>query len=251
MQVKELLTFSGGWMKEKFVMGGSRKENIDVKRKYGYDIRSYLIEVNGEVILIDTSFPEHISDFQANPYLGIDLGKRVQSFMSALEKAGYQVEDVDKIILTHGDIDHAGMIENFPNATIIMSKYTAERLGEMNLKKMETADFQKGDYMGFQGAYEVSTNVYFVSAPGHTNGHGIVIAFDENDEVYYMFAGDTTVSDQALNYAEVLIVHEDIEAAKDSLKKIRKFIQMYPTIYLTAHEPESHNSLLEKRIMNL
>ena len=84
---------------------------------------------------------------------------------------------------------------------------------------------------------------------GHTRGNSIVIA--EVDGLYYMFHGDVTYCDAALKANKLSIVYEDKEAARETLDRVREFIQNNPTVYLSTHCPEGHENLELKRIMTL
>ena len=104
-------------------------------------------------------------------------------------------------------------------------------------------------YKNFPGAQQVADGIWFIEAKGHTKGNSIVIAEDEG--LFYMFHGDVTYCDAALKANKLSIVFEDKEAARQTLDRVREFIQQNPTVYLSTHCPEGYENLELKRVMKL
>ena len=50
------------------------------------------------------------------------MGRKVKNYVDALQEAGYQPEQVSKILITHKHADHTGEFRNFPNAKILASR---------------------------------------------------------------------------------------------------------------------------------
>jgi len=84
------------------------------------------IETNDGLVLVDTGFG--LRDV-ANPrsrlsgfFLAL-LSPEFREEMTALrqiERLGYRAEDVRHVVLTHLDFDHAGGLDDFPNARVHM-----------------------------------------------------------------------------------------------------------------------------------
>ena len=104
-------------------------------------------------------------------------------------------------------------------------------------------------FKNFPTAQEVAPGIWFIEARGHTKGNSIIIA--ECDGLYYMFHGDVTYCDAALKANKLSIVFEDIEAARQTLDRVRQFIKDNPTVYLSTHCPEGYENLEMKRVMTL
>ena len=66
-----------------------------------------------------------------------------------------------------------------------------------------------------------------------------------------MMHGDITYNDTVLKRNKLSIIFEDLEAARDTLNRVRDFVKNNPTIYLSTHTPEGYKNLEEKIIMKL
>ena len=95
----------------------------------------------------------------------------------------------------------------------------------------------------------MADGIWFIEAKGHTYGNSIVIA--ESDGLFYMFHGDITYTDAALKANKLSVVFEDIEAARQTLDRVRQFVKDHPTVYLSTHCPEGYENLEMKRVITL
>ena len=111
------------------------------------------------------------------------------------------------------------------------------------------AAYPDGPYHNFERSQKVAEGVYFIEAKGHTKGNSIVVA--EKDGLFYMMHGDVTYTDEALRRDKLSVVFEDLDAARDTLKKVREFIRTNPTVYLSTHTPEGWQNLENKTVMKL
>lgn len=93
------------------------------------------------------------------------------------------------------------------------------------------------------------TALYFIEAIGHTTGNSIVIV--EDGDEFFMIHGDITYTDEALYANKLSIIYEDIEAARQTLDNVRKFIANNPTIYLSTHTPLGPENLENRAIIDL
>jgi N-acyl homoserine lactone hydrolase len=83
----------------------------------------YLIRTDeGRNILIDTGYaPEVVAASQRPEHQGSRVGK-YRPIVDRLADLGLGVTDIDTLIATHLDTDHAGMIDAFPHAEIIVQR---------------------------------------------------------------------------------------------------------------------------------
>lgn len=109
--------------------------------------------------------------------------------------------------------------------------------------------YEDGAYHNFPRAEKIAGNLWLIEAKGHTKGNSIVIL--EHDGLFYMFHGDVTYCDAALKANKLSIVYEDMAAARDTLDRVREFINNNPTVYLSTHCPEGYENLEMKRVMKL
>ena len=89
------------------------------EKDYG---QNFLIDDGKEVILSDTGMPNETPDMGSDPNMPLSMGKKIATFKEAFEAAGYKVEDVTKIVVTHKHPDHTGELRTFPNAKIYISE---------------------------------------------------------------------------------------------------------------------------------
>lgn len=171
-----------------------------------------LIETNQGLVLVDTGFG--LRDIQA-PYNRLSpffiLFNNIQfdrkySAIDQIERLGFSAQDVRHIVLTHLDFDHAGGLEDFPNATVHVMQ-----------SEMETADDRKGfiqhrryrpeqwdevkswkfysgggePWFGFEAVRDLEglpPEILLIPLVGHTRGHaGVAI---ETSEGWLLHAGD-------------------------------------------------------------
>jgi glyoxylase-like metal-dependent hydrolase (beta-lactamase superfamily II) len=98
-------------------------------RRIDFGVNCYLIDVEGGCVLIDTSFPDKRANLDA-----------------ALADAGCgSANDLRLIVLTHGDVDHAGNCAHLRmshNAPIAIHSFDAEmvRSGDMGVGRKRTPD---------------------------------------------------------------------------------------------------------------
>ncbi len=249
MEIKAVKLYEGGFMTQPFALGGGVSEPVfDESRTYESSLQNYLIDTGSEVILIDTGVPKEVPDTPAKEGQKIYQGKRIHDYVTALSHLGYKPEDVTRILLTHKHPDHSGELRSFPNAKIYLSKAEAEAL-KLSGDNIVPVEFQDGAYHNFEASEKITDGVYFLPAPGHTKGNSIVIA--ENDGLFYLIHGDITYTDAALIENRLSVVFEDLEAARETLTKVRSFISQNPTVYLSTHTPEGLTNLDEKKVMKL
>lgn len=170
-----------------------------------------LIECSDGLVLIDTGMgindvhhPERTSPF---------LRKILRPILSEFETAHYQVrelgfnpEDVRHIILTHLDFDHAGGIDDFPNATVHLlnaereaamkrdtflakRRYSPQQLTHANTWKTYFPDGE--NWYGFQSVRQLKglpPEILLIPLIGNTEGHaGIAVRTNSG---WLLHAGD-------------------------------------------------------------
>ena len=249
MKIVALEFYKNGFMKEALAFGGSvEKENLDPNKNYESSLQNYLIDTGKEVILVDTGLPVETKDVEPKPEQMIYTGEKVNNFVDALKKAGYEPKDIDKVIVTHKHADHAGELRLFDNSKIYISEIEAEAM-KLNGDNIVRVNFEDGEYKNFKESQKISDNIYMLPAYGHTKGNSIVVA--EFEGLHCMFHGDVTYTDEALRQNALSVVFEDKELAKETLNNVREFVKENETVYLSTHTPEALTSLKGKEVIKL
>ena len=96
-------------MTQPFALGGEDgPEQFDSGVRYRSSLQNYLIDTGSEVILVDTGMPKEAPDMVVDETTQIYLGTRIDDYLTALRKLGYQPEQITKILVTHKHADHTG-----------------------------------------------------------------------------------------------------------------------------------------------
>lgn len=249
MEIKAVRMFDGGFMTQPFAFGGEEgKEAFDEQIIYRSSLQNFLIDTGEEVILIDTGFKNGAPVPPKKLGAPLYMGEKIADYMEAFAALGYQPEQVTKILISHKHPDHSGALEYFPNAKVYIAPEDADAM-KLEGDNIVRVSYKDGAYRQFPACEKIAEGIYFIEAKGHTKGNSIIIA--ECDGLFYMFHGDVTYCDAALKANKLSIVYEDIDAARETLNRVRDFIANNPTVYLSTHCPEGYENLEMKRIMKL
>ena len=175
-----------------------------------------LIESNQGLILVDTGFGtrdianrhHRLSEFflQLNqPQL-----RPAETALAQLRELGFRPEDVRHIVITHLDFDHAGGLEDFPNATVHLTSREKEvadqrkgglfvgprryRPGQWDeVQSWKLYPFGGGEpWFGFDSVRDLDglpPEILLIPLAGHTWGHS-GIAIKEAGGNWLFYAGD-------------------------------------------------------------
>lgn len=172
-----------------------------------------LVELDDGLVLIDTGYG--LRDV-ANPrgrissvFLAL-LRPELREEMTAvrqIERLGHTAADVQHIVLSHLDFDHAGGLDDFPNATVhLLADEVASASGQRTLldrmryrpqqwstrSQWKTYSSVRGiEWLGFAHAQPlvgVSTDILLVPLIGHTLGHaGVAVRVSKG---WLLYAAD-------------------------------------------------------------
>jgi N-acyl homoserine lactone hydrolase len=140
-------------------------------------IPCYLVQTgDGKNILIDSGLP---INFQSPPDMAaqfkIELGKSV---IEQLASIGVQPADIDILISTHYDVDHAGNNAAFPNAQLVAQRLQHEVASgghprfELVRSQWEHPDSR---YQLLDGDTELLPGLELIETSGHVPGHQSVL----------------------------------------------------------------------------
>jgi glyoxylase-like metal-dependent hydrolase (beta-lactamase superfamily II) len=171
-----------------------------------------LVETNQGLVLIDTGFG--LRDIESpysrlSPFFiyfnGVQFDRKYTA-IAQIEQLGFSPRDVRHIVLTHLDFDHAGGLEDFPEATvhvmqteieaaqdrhgfIARRRYRPEQWDEVKRWKFYSAGGEP--WFGFEAVRELDglpPEILLIPLRGHTRGHaGIAI---QTPEGWLLNAGD-------------------------------------------------------------
>ena len=250
MEIKAVKFRRDGFYTQPFAFGGEEgMDKFDKNIRYRGSLQNYLIDTGDEVILVDTGLPAGTPEEAPDENSLIFTGKDIASYMDALAALGYAPERVTKILLTHKHSDHSGELRSFPNAKIYVN---ADEIGAAELQGIDNlvpVTFTDGPYFNFPDSQTIAEGIHFIKAKGHTNGNSIVIV--ENDDLFYMFHGDITYVDEALYANKLSVVFDDLPAARETMDRVRAFVNEHPTVYCGTHTPQGYESLEAKRVIDL
>jgi len=181
-----------------------------------------LIETKNKLILVDTGLG--LQDLANPDHLGYIFRKIIRPKLSLAEtaaeqvkKLGYSTNDVQHIILTHLDLDHAGGLPDFPNAEVHVSgsEYNAAMaIGSLRAKfryhsahwfhnpKWKRHRVEGEKWFGFEAIRTIDneeTEILLIPLIGHSDGHcGIAIKLSEKWILHcgdaYFFHGEMSLN---------------------------------------------------------
>jgi glyoxylase-like metal-dependent hydrolase (beta-lactamase superfamily II) len=169
----------------KLLHGGAQTEIDQTYRNAGVDDNRREASINA--FLIDTGSKRILVDAGA----GSLFGARCGHLPEMLAAAGYDVNSIDAILLTHVHGDHSGGITSdgkrvFPNATLYLAKAELDYWMSDDAKAKAKASHQTmfvtgraalapylaaGRVQTFTGGAEIFPGIRTIAAPGHTPGH--------------------------------------------------------------------------------
>lgn len=169
-----------------------------------------LIETQEGLVLVDTGIgKEDIQHRFLNLILDLFSPPKYYEYETAyaqVKALGFDPKDVQHIVLTHLDVDHAGGLRDFPWAKVhlhahehhaaIKSPAWTDHFRYLPRQwrhhpHWETYDYFGGEWMGFEAVKplkEVTEDILLVPLVGHTRGHCGVAVNTENG--WLLHAGD-------------------------------------------------------------
>ncbi|MGE0483867.1 MAG: N-acyl homoserine lactonase family protein [Gammaproteobacteria bacterium] len=175
----------------------------DVGKKIKVPVAMYIIDHPRGLVVYDTGNNVAVSDGKCESYWGklcgafLAIQSREEVIDKQLEKFGYKTSDVKYLVLSHMHLDHAGNMEMFPNATIVVQK--SEMKTAWWPEKFQAAAFVLGDYddarnfnyLELEGDFDLfgDGSVVVLDTKGHTQGHQSLMVKLKNTGALFL-AGD-------------------------------------------------------------
>jgi N-acyl homoserine lactone hydrolase len=200
----------------------------------------YLIHHRSAGYLIwDTGLPDRLAalaEGQTVPALG-QTWHRTQTLAAALAALGVKPADVSYVAISHVHPDHAGNVEEFPDATLIIQKAEWDYGLKLPLKpfspehKTMLLDGDK-DLFGDGGLTIIST-------PGHTPGHQSLLVHLEKTG-YVVLSGDVVHFQSNWNNRRVPGFNYDKDQSSASMEKIARILaDKHAQLWINHDRPSS------------
>ncbi len=158
-----------------------------------------LLRTPDALVLVETGIGNKLSDKQKKIF-GVE---RDWSLADDLRALGHGPGDIDYVVLTHCDFDHAGGIATagaggdlsltFPNAKHVIQRAEWEDAMSPNIRSKNTywaANFEplrhSGNLMLVDGDAEIAPGVSVRHTGGHTRGHQIVVVSSGGEAAYHL-----------------------------------------------------------------
>jgi glyoxylase-like metal-dependent hydrolase (beta-lactamase superfamily II) len=227
-------------------------------------IYAWVIEHPEGLIVVDTGETSRTSEpgyFPAwHPYhrlcvrLDVAAEQEIGPQMCAL---GLSPDDVRWVVMTHLHTDHAGGLHHFPKAEILVSRkefaaasgLAGQRRGYLPHRwptwfAPRLLDLPAAPFGPFPQSLALtgSGDILLVPTEGHTVGHLSVIVMQP--EVNLFLAGDVSYTQQLMLDQAVDGVAPKEQLARESLRRIARFVEEQPTIFLPSHDPETVQRLM-------
>lgn len=210
--------------------------------------QSYVVKTPHHTILIDSC----IGNDKPRPQRAKWNMKTDDTYMRALNAAGFSPGDIDFVMCTHLHVDHVGWntrLENgrwvptFPRARYVFGRQEYDHWFAENAKAaippfvdsvLPVVEANRHQLVG--NDHQIGDHVRIVPTPGHTPGHvAIAMGRGKDDAV---FSGDLMHSPLQTLYPE-LSIKFDVDPAKAATTR-RSFLERYcdtDTLCCTAHFP--------------
>ena len=183
-------------------------------------VPGYLVQTGeGKNILVDTGFSE---EFIPNPPIlnGVQVDVIREDFiLSRLAEIGLRPADIDLVVLSHLDYDHAGNMLHFVHAEIIIQKLQYETAKAGHPRFATTRNQWDEGSMRFRlidGDQEIAAGIKLIESSGHVPGHqSLLLKLPETGPV--LLTGDAILNATMTNGDHRII---DVSAVDDAQARI-------------------------------
>jgi N-acyl homoserine lactone hydrolase len=143
----------------------------------GVPVPGYLIQTDdGTNVLVDTGFVEGLYH-DPSPWPDLEASE-ADWVVNRLAEIGLAPEDVDYLVCTHLDTDHAGSHDAFPNAELVIQRAHHEAAfggAERYAALRPHWDFPGARYRVVDSDTELLPGVELIESSGHVPGHQAVL----------------------------------------------------------------------------
>ena len=226
----------------------------DVKRLYLMQVATmvernlpfvcYLVQLNdGQNVLIDTGLPDAV---QLPPGVTMPMPALGKNVVEQLASIGIEPGDIQHVITTHFDGDHAGRLDAFKDAEFIVQRAHFEN-AQTNPRFERTKNQWGNPDLKFRmvdGDTELFPGLQLIETSGHAKGHQSVVVTLPNTGVVIL-AIDAVANRNFYNLDRQLTqVDDNYEDLIDSTKKIMNLMETEKaTMLVFGHDGDQWASL--------
>ncbi len=175
----------------------------DVGKRIPIPISMYIIDHPRGLVVYDTGNNVAVSDGNCESHWGKLCGAfsidqpRSEVIDKQLERFGYSVDQVKYVVVSHMHLDHAGNIEMFPEATIVVQKeemktaWWPEKYQAAAFVLADYDDARDYNYLELDGDFDLfgDGTLVVLDTKGHTQGHQSLMVKLKNTGTLFL-AGD-------------------------------------------------------------
>jgi glyoxylase-like metal-dependent hydrolase (beta-lactamase superfamily II) len=221
------------------------------RHKIQVPVRAYLIEHPQGLVLIDTGWDEAIrTDARryegfANYFASPGMLPEGEGIRDQLAQLGYAIDDIDAVLMTHLDIDHAGglqMVKNVPEIYCSEKEWNAAQKTNPRYLKRLWKDVLMKTFRDQLDLYDHT--ITSVAMPGHSAG---MTAYRIGTmDRYLLIAGDAGYGRASYEDPDLPGVEWNRQAAMNSLKRLQKIASDPHCIdILMTHDTEEKQTAYE------
>lgn len=179
-----------------------RRISADDRNRIPLALRCLLVEAPEALVLVDTGVGNK-EDEKFRDIYGVENPGQPTRLEEGIRDAGFEVDDVDLVVLTHLHFDHAGgatvrredgsVVPAFPKATYVVQEKELEFAGRRN--ERIRASYIPGNFLPVgeaglwrlvNGAVDLTEGVRLIPTPGHTPHHQSVVLHSAGETACYL-----------------------------------------------------------------
>lgn len=165
-----------------------------------------------------------------------------QDIMSQIKIIGLNPKDISHVALSHLHLDHSGCINYFASSEVLVQH--EEYLHAIQPVPSQSSGYIRSEFEGninfnfIHGVCDVfgDRRVVLFPTPGHTTGHQSL--YVELDSIKIILTGDSCYLERNLEEISPPGPCADVNAAKCSLRFLRKWRDITDGLVLAAHDEE-------------
>jgi N-acyl homoserine lactone hydrolase len=213
---------------------------VNVGTPIDFSDNCYLIHHRSAGYLLwDTGLPDRLAalaEGQTVPALG-QTWRRTQTLAAALAALGVKPADVSYVAISHVHPDHAGNVEQFPDATLIIQKAEWDYCLKLPLKPFSA----EHKTMLLEGDKDLfgDGRLTIISTPGHTPGHqSLLVHLEKTGDV--VLSGDVVHFQSNWDNRRVPGFNYDKDQSSASMEKIARILEdKHAQLWINHDKPSS------------